>query len=283
MRHSNPRKQPHLDYSVMRAVRIRIIHWKPEEAGPLVEACRTGGLEVEYEPAGFPPTVRAIRKSIPDALVIDLSRLPSHGREVAIAMRQGKQTRHIPIVFAGGAPEKVAAIRQVLPDAVFTSLTAVCAGVRKATRQRNPNPARPLNAMERYASRTSAQKLGIKEGMAVAVCNAPRDYAAVLGDLPPDAALLEDPEDIQPITLWFVRDPRDYQAALPRIRRLAGRTKLWIVWRKASALTKAAREATDYLTDKIVREWANELGLVDYKICAVDKQWSGMAFAVKKK
>ena len=55
---------------------------------------------------------------------------------------------------------------------------------------------------------------------------------------------------------------------------IADRTKLWIVWRKGS---------TDGLTSNLVREAANEAGLVDYKICAVDAQWSGMVFARRKK
>ena len=56
--------------------------------------------------------------------------------------------------------------------------------------------------------------------------------------------------------------------------KIADRTKLWVVWRKGSA---------DGLTSNLIREAANEAGLVDYKICAVDAQWSGMVFARGKK
>ena len=48
--------------------------------------------------------------------------------------------------------------------------------------------------MERYGSRTVAQKLGIKEGSTVAVIDAPRDYAAALGELPAGVEIVEDPE-----------------------------------------------------------------------------------------
>jgi hypothetical protein len=126
--------------------------------------------------------------------------------------------------------------------------------------------------MERYGSRTVAQKLGIKAGATVAVIDAPRDYAAAVGELPAGAELLENPESIQAVTLWFVRDPREYQAGLRRMQAIAGRTKLWIVWRKGAGV----------LTDKLVREAANDAGLVDYKICAVNAQWSAMAFARRK-
>jgi hypothetical protein len=51
-----------------------------------------------------------------------------------------------------------------------------------------------------------------------------------------------------------------------------GRT-LWIVWpKKASALAGDLGEAR-------VREMGLAAGLVDYKVCAVDETWSGLAFA----
>jgi len=127
--------------------------------------------------------------------------------------------------------------------------------------------------MERYGARTKAQKLGIKAGTAVALVDAPRDYSAVLGEMPPDVEFVEDPDTVQPVTLWFVRDPRDYRVGLRRMRTIAPRTKLWVIWRKG---------ASNGLNGNVVREFANEAGLVDYKICAVGEQWSGMVFAVRK-
>jgi hypothetical protein len=251
-----------------------MFHFRPEEAGPLLEACRAGGFKVEFEPGGYTTLARAIRTTPPDAVLIDLSRMPSHGREIACALRNTKYARHIPLVFVGGEPEKVEAIRKLIPDAEFTTVKTVAAGIKRATAKKNMNPVVPPDSMDRYSGRTTAQKLGIKEGMTVAVFNPPRDYASALGALPADVELVEDPDDLHPLTLWFVTDPREYRAALGAMRRLAGKTKLWVIWHKATA--------GGNLTDKIVREFGNEVGLVDYKICAVDKRWSGMAFAVKK-
>ena len=107
----------------------------------------------------------------------------------------------------------------------------------------------------------------------VAVIDAPRDYAAALGELPADVELVEDPSAVHAVTLWFVRDPRVYQAGLRRMQAIADRTRLWVVWRKGS---------TNGLTQYVVRESAIEAGLVDYKICAVNEQWSAMAFARRK-
>ena len=101
--------------------RVRIVHWKAPEAGPLIEACRACGFEVEYDDVKGGELVKMIREKPPDAFVIDLTCLPSHGREVAIYLRRTKYARHIPLIFVDGEPEKVEAIRWQLPDATFTT------------------------------------------------------------------------------------------------------------------------------------------------------------------
>jgi hypothetical protein len=253
--------------------RVRVVHWKAIEAEPLLDACRAAGHEVEFDAIDLPATARKVRQTLPEALVIDLSRSPASGRQLAYAIRNTKYTRQIPLIFVDGEPEKVEAIRVTLPDAVYTSLKRVAAGIRTASRLRLTNPATPPTVMELYGHRPTAQKLGIKEGSTVGVYDAPRDYAAVLGDLPPNVELEEEPDSIHPVTLWFVRDPREYQAGLRRKSAIASRTKLWVIWQKG---------ATNGLTGNFVREAALGAGLVDYKICAVNARWSGMVFAARK-
>jgi hypothetical protein len=258
----------------MLMARIRIIHWKAAEAGPLIEACRASGLEVEYADADFSGQVKAVRANPPDALVIDLTCRPAHGREVAAAFRRTKYARHIPLLFVDGAPEKVAAVRAVLPDATYCTSRQICAKAKAACLKPVKDPVIPAGVMERYGARLVAQKLGIKNGSTVAVFDPPRHYAAALGALPDGVDLVEEPDEIYPVTLWFVRDPRTYQAGMRRMQALADRTKLWIVWRKNSM---------NGLTQYVVRDTAREAGLVDYKICAMNDAWSAMAFARRKK
>lgn len=252
--------------------RVRIVHWKAPQARPLLDACRAAGFDVEYDDARGMAITKMIRANPPDAIVFDLSCLPSHSREVAVYLRGTKYARSIPLIFVDGEPEKVDAVRRLLPDASYTSLKRVRSAIKSACANPVADPVRPPGIMERYASRTVAQKLGIKEATTVALMDPPRDYAAALGELPQGVELLEEPEQHQPVTLWFVRDAISLQTSLHGMRSLAARTKLWIVWRKG----------TGVLTDKSVRELANGAGLVDYKICAVNSQWSAMAFARRK-
>ena len=157
----------------------------------------------------------------------------------------------------------------------------MCRGLATMTRMRALRkpyyvPALGAHTVAGYSGTPLVRKLGIREGSTVAVIDAPRDYTAALGELPADVELVEDPASFQErhaVTLWFVRDPRAYQAGLQRIQKMADRTKLWVVWRKGS---------TNGLTQYVVRDAAIEAGLVDYKICAVNEQWSAMAFARRK-
>ncbi|MDP9169042.1 MAG: hypothetical protein M3N54_00375, partial [Acidobacteriota bacterium] len=181
----------------------RIVHWRPTEAGALIEACRSSGWKIDYPEGPTGATVtRGIRENMPDAVVIDLSRLPSHGREIAVWMRTTKRSRHVPIVFANGDAGKVEAIRQLLPDALYTT-TAEVAGVLKSlaggeTRAATLDPVVPAPMMERYELRSVAQKLGIGPESTVGVMDPPGTYAKAVGPLPEGVELIENPRAVQP-------------------------------------------------------------------------------------
>jgi CheY-like chemotaxis protein len=226
----------------------------------------------EYcEDTGGTAITRAIQRNVPDIAVIDLSRLPSHGREIAVWLRGRKATRHIPLIFVDGEPEKVLRIRELLPDAVFTDL----AGLPKALKRAKSvsSPVVPPQMMDRFQGRTAAEKLGIRAGSTAGVVDAPRDYLTVLGAMPEGVECTEDPAAPCGVTLWFIHDPEPFLEALSRMRAIASRTKLWVLWRKGSQ---------NGITQNFVRETAIGAGLVDYKICSVDGRWSAIAFARKK-
>jgi hypothetical protein len=248
-------------------MRVRLFHWKAEEAAPAIAELKKAGFTVDYQEKL--PSFKSIRDSKPDAFVVDLSRLPAHGREVAIALRGHKATRHAPIVFVDGDGKKLEAVRRALPDAIYTGRAQVIGALLRA--RPLADPVRPAQMMERYAGRSAAQKLGIQEGMKVGVIDPPPDYGRVIGKVPEGALLEENCEG--KLTLWFVHDFARLQAELPAMRRAAAHSRLWILWRKAKQ---------DGLDGNVIRRGAIELGLVDYKICSVNETWSAMAFAIKK-
>jgi len=258
--------------------RIRLIHWKKSEAAEHVQTLNTAGHKVEHDEQFRPALMKQWRESPPDAFVIDLSRLPSHGREIAVALRQSPATRAVPIVFCGGEREKVAALSALLPDAAYCDLAKLPSTLKKALVSPPKNPVRPTAMMDRYQSRTTAEKLGIKEGTSVAVVNAPRDVERVLGTLPRDAKLLETeiPDPEARVHLCFVHRPDELDPLLSLFRNSAVQSKLWIAWRKGGKA--AAGDVTEFL----VRNHALDLGLVDYKICSINEVWTAMLFARKR-
>jgi hypothetical protein len=127
--------------------------------------------------------------------------------------------------------------------------------------------------MQGYEKRTTAQKLGIREGSTVGLIDPPPDYVRVLGELPSGATLEEDPTRACAVTLWFARDAGEFAAEISKRRMWAARSRLWIVWQKGR------RQG---LNGDFVRAAALPCGLVDYKICSLDAVWTAMAFAVRK-
>jgi len=251
--------------------RIRLFHWRAEEAKPLLTILKAAGYSVDYkEPVS---SYREVRLSPPDAIVIDLSRMPSHGREVAVFLRGSKATRQVPIVFVGGEPAKIEGVRRVLPDAVYTPASRLRSALRSAIANPPAEPLKPSQMMDRYGSRTTAQKLGIAANSRVFVVDPPSGYVRAIGDLPEGAYFEEETAEGCKVVLWFVHGIAEFQAALPRMRALAARSRLWLLWHKSKQ---------DGLNGNIVRAGCIDVGLVDYKICSINETWSAMVFAVKK-
>ena len=58
---------------------------------------------------------------LPEAFVISLDRLPSHGRAYAEWVWAAKKRQHIPIMFVGGKEDKVEAMKLKFPTAIYCS------------------------------------------------------------------------------------------------------------------------------------------------------------------
>ena len=200
---------------------IRLIHWNAAEAKPRVAELRAAGYAVAFEPEMRPELLRELKDSPPAAVVIDLSRLPSHGRDVALALREQKSTRHIPLVFVGGEPEKVARVRQQLPDAAFTEWSRIRRDLKRAIAHPPAAPVVPSSRLAGYSGTPLPKKLGIKPNASVALAGAPKDFRKTLGELHEGARLRDDFCGGEDLVIWFVRSlaelKRDAKAMAKRI------------------------------------------------------------------
>jgi CheY-like chemotaxis protein len=83
---------------------ILLIHWNETDSRRAVHRLRKAGFSplVLTSVSNGPTDLRRLLEKPIDAIVIDLSRRPSLGRDVAIGLRGRKTTRQIPIVFVDG-------------------------------------------------------------------------------------------------------------------------------------------------------------------------------------
>lgn len=255
--------------------RVRLIHWKAEEAAERIAKLKAAGYEVEYSELdgdGY----RALKNDPPAAFVIDLSRAPSHGMEVGTGLRGYKATRAVPLVFVEGEPEKVERIRKLLPDATFTTWSRIRSSLKSAIARPPANPVKPESNLAGYSGTPLPKKLGIKANMTVALVNAPKDFEATLGELPEGVKFKKKASGNPPLIIWFLRTRAELDDRINEMCELTGNGGIWLVWPK-----KASGVVSD-LTENIVRNTGLAVGLVDYKVCAVDAIWSGLKFAVRK-
>jgi CheY-like chemotaxis protein len=253
--------------------RIQLVHWNTDEAETRAARLRAAGYEVACDRPNGPPFLRRLKENPPAAVVIDLSRLPSQGRDIAQSIRVAKATRGIPIVFVDGAADKVAPIREQLPDAAYTTWSRIRSALKQAIAHPPAQPVAPRSVFDVYAGRPLAQKLGIRAGSTVALLDAPPGFAAVLAPLPDGVQVVADIADKRDVALWFVRSRLDLESRFEEFAAWDGLKALWIVWPK-----RASGVDTD-LSQPVVRERGLAAGLVDYKVCSVDATWTGLCFA----
>lgn len=254
--------------------RVVLVHWHEAEARARAAKLAAMGHEVEvhWRRDDGGTLTRALAAAPPDAVVIDLGRLPSHGRAVATWLRQRQASRGMPLVFVPGDADKTARLREAFPDAVFAPWPRLRPALAKAIVS---PPADPIvQKAKDYSGTPLWQKLGIKPAARVVVLRSPVLLAALLGELPVGVEVKQRAASDAAVVLLFCRSLAQLRADWPAaVRCLGERAGLWVAWPK-----RASGQTTD-LTDAVVRAFALDQGLVDNKVCAIDRTWSGLRFA----
>jgi hypothetical protein len=257
---------------------VRLICWKEADAARHAAELRRAGDRVIADPLANPGgAVRYFRELNPDAVVIDLDRLPSHGRELGMSLRASKSTCHLPLIFAGGIAEKIDPIRSAIPGVIFTAWSDVATAVERAMAQ----PAAPrLHARELPKSTGAGaleRKLDIKSQTIFTVMALHGDaswFSELLTSIPDGAVVQRRIDRSTTLALFVVDARRDLVRAFGLAKAsLPAGASFWIVHPKQTSPL-----AADFNQD-IVRETGISHGFVDYKVCAIDKDWSALKFA----
>jgi CheY-like chemotaxis protein len=256
---------------------IRLVCWDEKLIHERAAAIKKAGFTVDASPFRTDRLIGRIRDSAPALILIDLDRLPSHGRAVAMVLRSGKSTCHIPILFAGGTAEKIERIRWEIPGAFFTGWPLLAAAIRKALQA----PSQAIQAapyMRHYTNSSVVKKLDIKPRQKIALLGAPDGFEEQLGDLPDGVEFQTAMNRGTQLVLWFVRSLAELEQETDFVAaRLPQGVSVWIIYPK-----QTSRIRVDFNQNN-VRATGLAAGLVDYKVCAVDADWTGLKFARKKR
>jgi hypothetical protein len=133
-----------------------------------------------------------------------------------------------------------------------------------------------------YSGKTLPEKLGYKSGMSIAFVALP-DALAELPDTAEFGKVARRQDWSRPLgpTKFdaihaFTKSHAELVAGLPKLRRgIESDGMIWISWPK-----KASKVATD-ITEDVVRAEALKLDLVDVKVAAIDKVWSGLKLVIR--
>src|SRR5450432_4248285 len=124
-----------------------------------------------------------------------------------------------------------------------------------------------------YSGTPLLKKLGIKENMRVMLIHEPENYFGLLEKNITEQFCNknEQPDFIH----LFAKTKKDFEVGMRKVKPLIKPTTvIWISWYK-----KSAGITTD-VTEDIIRNYASQNDLVDIKVCAVSKVWSGLKLVV---
>lgn len=258
---------------------IFYLHWHEAEAAKHVKPLTAAGHRVRVhsnieKTADFGPTPS-------DAFVISLDRLPSHGRAVAAVLWEAKNRRSIPVVFVGGAADKVNATKAIFPSATYCSRNELLDVVHRIVAGDIEVPAEAMvrrPSTSGYSGKPLPLKLGLADGQRVAFLHEPDDWDSIIGPMPADAKRFSKPAANLDLAVLFVTRANVLATEFPKLTtRMALKGMIWVSWPK-----KSAKVPTD-VDENVIREVCLSENWVDVKVCAVSEIWSGLKFLRRRK
>jgi hypothetical protein len=126
---------------------------------------------------------------------------------------------------------------------------------------------------EKVYSTPLPKKLGIKPDTRLALLAAPASFSELIDD-PPHTTRITTTTSL---AICFIRSLDDLSATLDLLTLLLPKdASVWI------AHPKRTRTRPVDFNQNHVREAALAVNLVDYKVCSIDNDWSGLKFAWRK-
>ncbi|WP_235291374.1 hypothetical protein [Portibacter lacus] len=130
-----------------------------------------------------------------------------------------------------------------------------------------------------YSGTPLAKKLGVKEGFQFLLRNEPSHYFDLFSDFPKTAEEVEIPEvgSLDFIHVFVKSDQELVEITSEAKEYLKKSGMLWVSWPKGSS------KIVSSINRESVRAFVLSIGLVDIKVCSVDKDWSALKFVYRTK
>jgi hypothetical protein len=132
--------------------------------------------------------------------------------------------------------------------------------------------------MAGYSANPLFKKLGLKEGQAIKLVNAPSHYCELIGEMIGSIQIWDDAVADLDLIHFFTNSKQELQDTLPKqMTEIKKSGSIWVSWYK-----KSAGKPTE-LSEDLIRETALAAGLVDVKVCAIDDDWSALKLVYRLK
>lgn len=131
-----------------------------------------------------------------------------------------------------------------------------------------------------YSGTPLAKKLGIKEGYSIQVMNVPKKYTDFFHEFPQNVVTItsiDQKESLDFIHVFATTKEElesSFTIAKPALKKNGS---LWVSWPKKTS--KIQTEIDKFM----IMNYGLEKGLVDVKVAAIDRDWSGLKFVYRKK
>ena len=130
-----------------------------------------------------------------------------------------------------------------------------------------------------YSKTPLAKKLGLKENNTYCIYNAPKPYLDFFLEFPDTAKHVKKPSAASLDFIHvFCKSHSCLERHISEAKKALKKTGiLWVSWPKQASAIVSEINRED------VRNYLLKQGLVDIKVCAIDKDWSGLKFMYRKK
>lgn len=127
-----------------------------------------------------------------------------------------------------------------------------------------------------YSGTPLARKLSLKDGMRVWCDAMPDSVAREIAAEGLQLQLLDAPKGTLDAAHIFVTERAELEAKLHHLLALLSPAgMIWVSWPKKSSKIPTS------ITEDVIRDVCLPMGMVDVKVCAVDKTWSGLKLVVR--